>query len=139
LLGAHHAQQQRAGSGGRRGALERLHPDWKIVAVLRAALGLCLQSICISHALPSISGDCSQAENALAVTLRIVKLCGCGSKAGRKKDFFFEKKKQKTFAHCGLPRGSLGGPGATRKRQKFFGFFFKKELLSSLLPPQRSQ
>jgi hypothetical protein len=32
-----------------RAALERLHPDWKIIGIRRAAPASCLQSICISR------------------------------------------------------------------------------------------
>jgi hypothetical protein len=45
-------------------------------------------------------------------------------------DFFFEKKKQKTFANGPLHPTHTRKLGATRKRQKFFGSFFKKEHLS---------
>jgi len=38
------------------------------------------------------------------------------------KDFFFEKKKQKTFARFSSPAGSRG----EANRQKFFGSFFQK-------------
>jgi hypothetical protein len=45
---------------------------------------------------------------------------------GRKR-FFFEKKKQKTFAYCGRWRGR----GQGRRSKSFFGSFFsKKEPLS---------
>jgi hypothetical protein len=43
-----------------------------------------------------------------------------------RKVFFFEKKKQKTFAYCPQPPGYRGEFGAARNRQKFFGSFFKK-------------
>jgi hypothetical protein len=42
--------------------------------------------------------------------------------------FFFEKKKQKTFAHCPWPRA---GPG-TKTDKSFLVLFFKKEHLPSL-------
>jgi hypothetical protein len=44
----------------------------------------------------------------------------------RVKRFFFEKKKQKTSGRC---RGSFRKNA--RKKQKFFGSFFKKELFPS--------
>jgi len=43
-----------------------------------------------------------------------------------RKVFFFEKKKQKTFGYGAALAGSA------RNRQKFLGFFSKKELLSYL-------
>jgi hypothetical protein len=40
-----------------------------------------------------------------------------------RKNFFFEKKKQKTFAHWGLLRQARHTP----PEQKFFGYFFSKK------------
>jgi len=37
-------------------ALERLHPDWKIIGIRRAAPASCLQSICISLKPPAHEG-----------------------------------------------------------------------------------
>jgi hypothetical protein len=45
-----------------------------------------------------------------------------------RKDFFSEEKKQKTFNSL-----SRSYPAACRQNKKFFGSFFKKELLASLL------
>jgi NodT family efflux transporter outer membrane factor (OMF) lipoprotein len=45
---------------------------------------------------------------------------------GRKEEFFFEKKNQKTFIRCPEVPAHLGRIGATRNRQKFFGSFFQK-------------
>jgi hypothetical protein len=57
---------------------------------------------------------------------------------GRKarKNFFFEKKKQKTFTICGQQAVQIGQPDAARNRQKFFGSFFQKRTasFSCLLP-----
>jgi hypothetical protein len=50
-------------------------------------------------------------------------------KAGRKV-FFFEKKKQKTFANCGSPPWSAAITFAGQNRQKFFGSFFQKRTAS---------
>jgi hypothetical protein len=36
--------------------LERLHPDWKIIGIRRAAPARCLQSICISLKPPAHEG-----------------------------------------------------------------------------------
>jgi hypothetical protein len=36
--------------------LERLHPDWKIIGIRRAAPASCLQSICISLKPPAHEG-----------------------------------------------------------------------------------
>jgi hypothetical protein len=45
-------QEEAAGKGRAEKAfvhfLERLHPDWKIIGIRRAAPASCLQSICIS-------------------------------------------------------------------------------------------
>jgi hypothetical protein len=38
------------------GLLERLHPDWKIIGIRRAAPASCLQSICISLKPPAHEG-----------------------------------------------------------------------------------
>jgi hypothetical protein len=47
------------------------------------------------------------------------------------KRFFFEKKKQKTFA----PAGVGSGVATTRRSKSFFASFFsKKEALTCLLP-----
>ncbi len=45
--------------------LERLHPDWKIIGIRRAAPARCLQSICISLKPPAHEGRFKSAENAL--------------------------------------------------------------------------
>jgi hypothetical protein len=37
-------------------SLERLHPDWKIIGIRRAAPASCLQSICISLNPPAHEG-----------------------------------------------------------------------------------
>jgi hypothetical protein len=37
-------------------SLERLHPDWKIIGIRRAAPASCLQSICISLKPPAHEG-----------------------------------------------------------------------------------
>jgi hypothetical protein len=56
-----------------------------------------------------------------------------------RKDFFFEKKKQKTFGHLASALPERLGPGF----KSFLVLFFKKELLSffpygnSLSPPQK--
>jgi len=52
---------------------------------------------------------------------------------GKEKRFFFEKKKQKTFAPC----GPLHARAAARSKQRFFGpggepSFSKKEALTTL-------
>jgi hypothetical protein len=47
-----------------------------------------------------------------------------------RKQFFFEKKNQKTFARCSTPDG--GHPGAAdlgRASKSFLFLFFKKEIL----------
>jgi len=44
----------------------------------------------------------------------------------QRKNFFFEKKKQKTFTNWSRARPT----GAATYDQKFFGSFFKKEQLS---------
>jgi hypothetical protein len=47
--------------------------------------------------------------------------------SGKRKVFFFEKKKQKTFALTPLSLGRfIAGTGAETKGQKFFGSFFQK-------------
>jgi hypothetical protein len=52
-------------------------------------------------------------------------------KSPRKKQFFFEKKNQKTFDYEGVAAGSTRMP-----MNKSFWFFFQKELLSSVSPPK---
>jgi hypothetical protein len=47
--------------------------------------------------------------------------------SGSEKDFFFEKKKQKTFINFSF--------AVSTKIQKFLVLFFKKEHFSSQLPP----
>jgi len=47
-------------------------------------------------------------------------------KAGRRKVFFFEKKKQKTFATCGRRTFPVVTFDATRQEQKLFASFFQK-------------
>jgi hypothetical protein len=54
-------------------------------------------------------------------------------KSSEGKVFFFEKKKQKTFATSPLPATRHGWNHAHRKEQKFFGSFFQKRTAS--LPP----
>jgi hypothetical protein len=50
-----------------------------------------------------------------------------------KKQFFFEKKNQKTFAHrLRARRDALGGTGVWGAGKSFLVLFFKKELLPSL-------
>jgi hypothetical protein len=44
------------GHSGRVFRLERLHPDWKIIGIRRAAPASCLQSICISLKPPAHEG-----------------------------------------------------------------------------------
>jgi hypothetical protein len=48
----------------------------------------------------------------------------------KRKHFFFEKKKQKTFSHCGQRMVQIDQPGSDGKRQKFFGSFFQKRTAS---------
>jgi hypothetical protein len=50
----------------------------------------------------------------------------------KKKQIFFEKNNQKTFAHCGQPAVQVSHPLADRNGKRFFGSFFKKELLPCL-------
>jgi outer membrane lipoprotein-sorting protein len=47
--------------------------------------------------------------------------------AGKVKVFFFEKKKQKTFAHCGRHIAQRGNAKARHIRKSFLVLFFKKE------------
>jgi len=49
----------------------------------------------------------------------------------RKEGFFFEKKKQKTFALALLLLGALVSAGAEPNEQKFFGSFFQKKNILS--------
>jgi hypothetical protein len=49
------------------------------------------------------------------------------------KRFFFEKKKQKTFATCPCPRPATAGTARTAMNKSFLVLFFKKEPLPSLL------
>jgi hypothetical protein len=52
-------------------------------------------------------------------------------KEGRKQ-FFFEKKNQKTFTRCSTPDGGcLGATGLGRAGKSFLFLFFKKEILPS--------
>ncbi|HTZ69400.1 MAG TPA: hypothetical protein VMB71_02015 [Acetobacteraceae bacterium] len=44
-----------------------------------------------------------------------------------RKYFFFEKKKQKTFAHGPAPSGYMVGIGAAATGKSFLVLFFKKE------------
>jgi hypothetical protein len=44
----------------------------------------------------------------------------------KSKNFFFEKKKQKTFTNCVQRASQMGQSGAARNRQKFFASFFQK-------------
>jgi hypothetical protein len=46
----------KADSSQAENALERLHPDWKIIGIRRAAPASCLQSICISLKPPAHEG-----------------------------------------------------------------------------------
>jgi hypothetical protein len=46
-----------------------------------------------------------------------------------------KKKKQKTVTPCAKPPVQMGKSGAALDRQKFFGSFFKKELLPSACLP----
>jgi hypothetical protein len=56
---------------------------------------------------------------------------GQGSKAREEKDFFFEKKKQKTFARL-VPRKLMYDPSCCRGAgAKAFWFFFSKNNTSS--------
>jgi hypothetical protein len=50
----------------------------------------------------------------------------------RRKQFFFEKKNQKTFEFCSQPRGRITGSNAAAKSQKFFVSFFQKRNTSLL-------
>jgi hypothetical protein len=50
----------------------------------------------------------------------------------KRKQFFFEKKNQKTFARCSPLRGAMGEFGGARNRQKFFVSFFQKRNTSFL-------
>jgi hypothetical protein len=45
------------------------------------------------------------------------------------KDFFFKKKKQKTFNYCSQTGGHPAMQAAARNRQKFFGSFFQKRTI----------
>jgi hypothetical protein len=45
----------------------------------------------------------------------------------KRKQFFFEKKNQKTFARCSPLRGAMGEFGGARNRQKFFVSFFQNK------------
>jgi NAD(P)-dependent dehydrogenase (short-subunit alcohol dehydrogenase family) len=58
--------------------------------------------------------------------IRPLARCEFGISGGRVEDFFFEKKKQKTFVYFASPVRKRTFPTGT-KRQKFFGSFFKKE------------
>jgi hypothetical protein len=51
-----------------------------------------------------------------------------------RKNFFFEKKKQKTFIHGVRPTAQSGGTYAGRNGQKFFGAFFQKRTFFFDLP-----
>ena len=55
-----------------------------------------------------------------------------GDPTEARKQFFFEKKNQKTFTH-----GACAKFNAYTKDQKFFGSFFKKELLAFLIRGKR--
>jgi hypothetical protein len=57
-----------------------------------------------------------------------------GSSFRGRKQFFFEKKNQKTFDCCPLLPGLTGATGAARNEQKFFGSFFQKRTASFPLP-----
>jgi hypothetical protein len=46
----------KADSSQAENALERLHPDWKIIGIRRAAPDSCFQSICISLKPPAHEG-----------------------------------------------------------------------------------
>jgi hypothetical protein len=52
-----------------------------------------------------------------------------GSSNGRKR-FFFEKKKQKTFTHCGQLTVQIGQVLAALIDKSFLVLFFKKEVLA---------
>jgi hypothetical protein len=54
----------------------------------------------------------------------------------KRKNFFFEKKKQKTFAHCVPHAVQKGQRRAVRNRQKFFGPFFQERTACFLTPAQ---
>jgi hypothetical protein len=55
---------------------------------------------------------------------------GQGTRVKGRKDFFFEKKKQKTFAYL-----AAASPGESQPRiQKFFGSFFQKRTAFFRLP-----
>jgi urease accessory protein len=64
-------------------------------------------------------------------------------KEGKKKHFFFEKKKQKTFIYFPTHRASTGTTGVACNSQKFFGSFFQKRtsflflaIAALALPPE---
>jgi hypothetical protein len=61
---------------------------------------------------------------------RRLSFCGRLFRAEGRKYFFFEKKKQKTFARCTLRWGKSGKFAAARSSQKFFGSFFQKRTAS---------
>jgi hypothetical protein len=63
-----------------------------------------------------------------------------GRRAGRKKDFFFEKKKQKTFAPESSPLAHRSQPGTEPGSKSFLVPFVKKEhfLLLCLPLPRRA-
>jgi hypothetical protein len=52
-----------------------------------------------------------------------------------KKQFFFEKKNQKTFAPRGRSRTQAAEPDSAAKEQKFFGSFFQKSTTSFATAP----
>jgi hypothetical protein len=51
----------------------------------------------------------------------------------RRKQFFFEKKNQKTFTCAPSVRGSRERPSGAQESKSFLVLFFKKELLPSFL------
>jgi hypothetical protein len=71
------------------------------------------------------NGFCQERRKAV----KFVKFAPQGSEA--RKQFFFEKKNQKTFALYGACRSYVS---RHLNRQKFFGSFFQKRTASSLLP-----
>jgi hypothetical protein len=56
----------------------------------------------------------------------------CGSDWTRRKVFFSEEKKQKTFIFPQVATGGINVNVRTARNKKFFGSFFKKERLASL-------
>jgi hypothetical protein len=54
---------------------------------------------------------------------------GFFQKRNKRKVFFFEKKKQKTFAYCPLRRTKQVKAGQSERDKSFLVLFFKKELL----------